>query len=70
MFNYLENNGIDNFVGVPDSTLKNFIKEGLLKKKILITTREEEAIGIATGMTLCKSNSLIFVHLNKIKELL
>ena len=43
MFSYLEKNGIDNFVGVPDSTLKNFIKEGLLKKKILITTREEEA---------------------------
>ena len=62
MFNYLEKNGIDNFLGVPDSTLKNFIKEGLLKKKILITTREEEAIGIATGMTLCKSNSLIFMQ--------
>ena len=28
MFSYLEKNGIDNFVGVPDSTLKNFIKEG------------------------------------------
>lgn len=62
MFNYLIKNGIENFVGVPDSTLKFFIKEGILKKKILIATREEEAIGIATGMALCKSNSVIFMQ--------
>ena len=49
MFNFLANNGIKNFIGVPDSTLKHFIEQGLKKKKILIATREEEAIGIASG---------------------
>ena len=62
MFNFLANNGIKNFVGVPDSTLKHFIEQGLKKKKILIATREEEAIGIATGMLLSKSPSLIFLQ--------
>jgi sulfopyruvate decarboxylase TPP-binding subunit len=50
LFDFLSNNGIENFIGVPDSTLKHFIEQGLKKKKILIATREEEAIGIATGM--------------------
>ena len=62
MFNFLANNGIKNFIGVPDSTLKHFIEQGLKKKKILIATREEEAIGIATGMLLSKSLSLIFLQ--------
>ena len=34
----------------------------LLKNKISITTREEEAIGIAVGMTLSQSNSLVFMQ--------
>ena len=34
----------------------------LKKNKILITTREEEAIGIATGMTLSQSTSLVFMQ--------
>ena len=55
-------NGIKNFVGVPDSTMKYFIDEGLKKNKIFITTREEEAIGIAVGMTLSQSNSLVFMQ--------
>ena len=62
MFDYLHENGIKNFVGVPDSTLKKFIKCGLENKKIIITTREEEAIGIATGMLLAKSPSLVFMQ--------
>ena len=57
IFDYLFNNGIENFVGVPDSTMKYFIDQGLKRKKILITTREEEAIGIASGFALSKSNS-------------
>ena len=61
-FNYLLKNNIENFVGVPDSTLKDFITEGLKQKKIIITTREEEAIGIATGMILSKSKSLVFMQ--------
>ena len=62
IFDYLFNNGIDNFIGVPDSTLKHFISYGLEKKKIIITTREEEAIGIASGMTMSDSNSLVFMQ--------
>ena len=56
------NNGIENFVGVPDSTMKYFIDQGFKKNKILITTKEEEAIGIATGMSLSKSDSLVFMQ--------
>ena len=62
LFDFLSDNGIENFIGVPDSTLKHFIEQGLKKKKILIATREEEAIGIATGMLLSKSPSLIFLQ--------
>ena len=62
IFNYLLKNEVKNFIGVPDSTMKYFIDEGLKKNKILITTREEEAIGIATGMSMSKSNSLVFMQ--------
>ena len=61
-FDYLFNNGIENFVGVPDSTMKYFIEQGFKKNKILITTKEEEAIGIAAGMSLSKSDSLVFMQ--------
>ena len=62
IFNLLSKYGIKNFVGVPDSTLKKFIEEGLRQKKIIISTREEEAIGIAVGMTLSNSKSLVFMQ--------
>jgi sulfopyruvate decarboxylase TPP-binding subunit len=62
IFDYLLLNGIENFVGVPDSTIKYFVDQGIMKKKIIIATREEEAIGIATGMSLSKSSSLIFMQ--------
>ncbi len=62
IFDYLVKNKIKNFIGVPDSTLKYFIEQGFKKNKILITTREEEAIGIAVGMTLSKSPSLVFMQ--------
>jgi sulfopyruvate decarboxylase alpha subunit len=62
LFNRLEKKGIKNFVGVPDSTMKYFIDEGLKRKKILIATREEEAIGIATGMSLSGEKSLVFMQ--------
>ena len=62
IFDYLLKNKIHNFVGVPDSTMKYFIDQGFKRKKILITTREEEAIGIAAGYTLSKSNSLVFMQ--------
>jgi len=62
IFDYLLKKKIRNFVGVPDSTMKHFIDQGFKKKKILITAREEEAIGIAAGMSLSKSNSLVFMQ--------
>ena len=62
IFNYLLKNKIQNFIGVPDSTMKHFIDQGLKKNKILITTKEEEAIGIAAGMSLSKSSSLVFMQ--------
>ena len=62
IFDYLIKNRIQNFIGVPDSTLKYFIEQGLKKNKILITTREEEAIGIAFGMTLSQSSSVVFMQ--------
>ncbi len=61
-FNFLQKNDVKNFIGVPDSTLKEFISFGLKNKKIIVTTREEEAIGIATGMCLSGSNSLVFMQ--------
>ena len=62
IFDYLIKNKIQNFLGVPDSTLKYFIEQGLKKNKILITTKEEEAIGISVGMTLSQSPSLVFMQ--------
>ena len=62
IFNILTKKGIKNFVGVPDSTMKYFIDEGLKKEKILITTREEEAIGIAAGMSMSNEKSLVFMQ--------
>jgi len=62
IFDYLKQNGVENFVGVPDSTMKHFINQGIKKNKIMIVTREEEAIGIATGMALSDSPSLVFMQ--------
>ena len=62
IFDYLAKKKIQNFIGVPDSKMKHFIEHGFKKKKIIITTREEEAIGIAVGMTLSQSNSLVFMQ--------
>ena len=62
IFNILEKKGIKNFIGVPDSTMKHFIDEGLKKEKILITTREEEAIGIAAGISMSDEKSLVFMQ--------
>jgi len=62
IFHYLKKNKVENFVGVPDSTLKHFIDECQKNNRIIISTREDEAIGIATGMTLSKSSSLVFMQ--------
>ena len=62
MFDLLLRIGIENFIGVPDSTMKHFNSQGLKKKKILITTREEEAIGVAAGISLSKQNALVFMQ--------
>ena len=44
IFQYFLKNNVENFIGVPDSTLKYFIDEGIKKKNIIIANREEEAI--------------------------
>jgi len=62
IFQYFNNNKIENFVGVPDSTLKHFIDEGLKKKKTIIANREEEAIGISAGMILAGSPTIMFMQ--------
>ena len=62
IFQYFLKKNIENFVGVPDSTLKFFIDEGIQTKKVIIATREEEAIGIACGMQLSNSPSLVFMQ--------
>lgn len=62
MFDFFDKNGIENFIGVPDSTMKHFINQGIEKNKIIIATREEEAIGIATGMILAKSPTIVFMQ--------
>tara|TARA_B100000378_G_scaffold109099_1_gene87419 strand:- start:135 stop:620 length:486 start_codon:yes stop_codon:yes gene_type:complete len=62
IFDFLFNNGIENFIGVPDSTMKHFIDQGFKKNKIIIATKEEESIGIAVGMSLSQSNSLVFMQ--------
>ena len=62
VFRYLQKKHIENFIGVPDSTMKFFIEEGFKRKAILIANREEEAIGIATGMILSKSPALVFMQ--------
>ena len=62
MFDLLSHIGIENFIGVPDSTMKYFISQGLKKKKILVTAREDEAIGVAAGISLSEKNSLVFMQ--------
>ena len=62
ILDYLVKNKIENFIGVPDSTMKYFIDQGFKCKKVLITTREDEAIGIASGFALSKSKSLVFMQ--------
>ena len=62
IFQFFYRNKIENFVGVPDSTLKHFISEGLKQKKILIANREEEAIGIGAGMILANSPTIMFMQ--------
>ena len=62
IFQYFKKNKIENFIGVPDSTLKHFIDEGLKHKKIIIANREEEAIGISAGMILAGSPTIMFMQ--------
>src|SRR3989344_3985072 len=42
--------------------MKYFVDQGLRKKVAIIATREEEEIGIAVGMSLSKSPSLVFMQ--------
>lgn len=62
IFSFFQKNKINNFIGVPDSTLKYFIRYGLQRKKVVIATREEEAIGIGVGMSLSKAPVVVFMQ--------
>lgn len=62
IFEYFLKHNIKDFIGVPDSTFKHFISYGLRKNKILITTREEEAIGISVGISLSNNHALVFMQ--------
>jgi sulfopyruvate decarboxylase TPP-binding subunit len=62
VFEYFYKNHIRDFIGVPDSTLKHFIQNAIESKNIIITTREEEAIGIGVGMSLSGSTPLVFMQ--------
>jgi len=41
MFEFLNKNGIDNFVGVPDSTMKHLIYHAIKKKSILLQLKKK-----------------------------
>ena len=62
VFDYFYKNNVRDFIGVPDSTLKQFIQSAIKKKKIIITTKEEEAIGIAVGISLSGFTPLVFMQ--------
>ena len=62
IFEYFYKKNIRDFIGVPDSTLKQFIDNAIKKKKIIITTKEEEAIGIAVGISLSGSVPIVFMQ--------
>lgn len=62
IFYYFMEHNIHDFVGVPDSTLKSFIGEGLKNEKVIIATNERESIGIATGISLSKRHCLVFMQ--------
>ena len=44
VFDYLEQKGIKTFLGVPDSTMKHFIDEGLKKNKIFLLSLQRNSI--------------------------
>ena len=62
IFKFFLNKKIENFFGVPDSTMKYFIEEGIKNNNVIITTREEEAIGMAVGTSLSGNISLVFMQ--------
>ena len=62
IFDFFVKKGFNDFIGVPDSTFSEFIRYGLKKNKVIITTREEEAIGVATGISLARNFSLVFMQ--------
>lgn len=61
LYKILKNNGIKNFIGVPDSVLKNFL-ELLPKKENFISTNEGSAISFGVGYHL-STNKLPLIYL-------
>lgn len=62
IFDYFYKKNIRDFIGVPDSTLKQFIDSAIKKKRIIISTKEEEAIGIAVGVSLSGFMPIVFMQ--------
>ena len=60
---FLLENGIENLVGVPDSTLKHFIAQGLKKKKNIINCR---SLAVPSSSPFFFVNCFFFV--SKLKE--
>ena len=50
IFKFFAKNKIENFVGVPDSTLKHFISEGIKHEKILIAKTLIVSVLIVIGI--------------------
>ncbi len=66
LFSFFEKNKINNFIGVPDSLLKNFcffLDDNVSGEKHLITAHEGSAISLAAGIYLgSKKVSLVYMQ--------
>ena len=44
IFDFFQKHDVENFIGVPDSTLKEFISYGLKKKKLLLLPEKKKQL--------------------------
>ena len=69
-YNLLKENGLDFFVGVPDSLLKNinaYIMNNISPEKHIITANEGGAIALASGYNLA-TNKIPLVYMQNSGE--
>ena len=67
IFDYLVKNKIENFIGVPDSTMKYFIDQGFKRKRVLIATRENKLIFLIGWRGYLKKDAPEHVKIGKIQ---